>query len=389
VAKNRRRGRSQGSLFYDKHAGRWAAVVTTYDPDTGKRHRVKQTDPGKDRAAGLLEAMLKERRETGTVAAKDYTVGHAIADLLKYQPASWKSPRTREVNQLHAARLTAALGKVPLARLTSGQIERHLLAEVTRARHPLSASTVRDELGLLRAAIRRAQRDELVTRNVAALARVPAGASRRVSKAMTVDQVSQLLSSDLSAFWRAWLTIALMLGLRPGEIDALAWEDIGDDGVLKVRHSLHARNGELVRGPLKTESSKRSLAMPQAVTEALAAWRAEQLTQQLAAGPAWQGSGLVFTDGYGHAMNRQKIHHGFRAAVRAAGIEGSWQPRELRHTFVSVMSAAGTDIEVVSDLVGHSNSHITRTVYAHAIADKISAAAQVMDSIYGAGAGTA
>jgi hypothetical protein len=34
------------------------------------------------------------------------------------------------------------------------------------------------------------------------------------------------------------------------------------------------------------------------------------------------------------------------------------------------------------DLVGHRNSHITRTVYAHSIADKIGAAATVMDQIF-------
>jgi hypothetical protein len=47
------------------------------------------------------------------------------------------------------------------------------------------------------------------------------------------------------------------------------------------------------------------------------------------------------------------------------------------------MSHSGVDIEVISDAVGHINSGITRAVYAHAIADKISDAAQVMDRIYG------
>jgi integrase len=204
---------------------------------------------------------------------------------------------------------------------------------------------------------------------------------------MTIEQVEQLLASDLTPWWQAWLTIALMMGLRPGELGALAWEDIGDDGVLRVRHSLHETPDGLVPGALKTESSRRSLAMPAAVTGALHAWRAEQLTQQLAAGPAWQGTGLVFTNGFGKPVIRQRVNREFHAACQAAGI-GTWQPRELRHTFVSVMSAAGTDIELISDAVGHINSHITRTVYAHAIADKISAAATVMDRIYGAKAET-
>jgi hypothetical protein len=54
---------------------------------------------------------------------------------------------------------------------------------------------------------------------------------------MTVAQARQLLDSDLTPFWRAWLTVTLM-GLRPGETGAPSWEDVGD-GVLHVRHSLH------------------------------------------------------------------------------------------------------------------------------------------------------
>jgi integrase len=55
---------------------------------------------------------------------------------------------------------------------------------------------------------------------------------------MTVAQARQLLDSDLTPFWRAWLTVTLMTGLRPGETGALSWEDVWD-GVLHVRHSLH------------------------------------------------------------------------------------------------------------------------------------------------------
>jgi integrase len=45
-----------------------------------------------------------------------------------------------------------------------------------------------------------------------------------------VEQVNQLLDSDLPPLWRAWVTTAVMLGLRPGELAGLAWADVGDDG---------------------------------------------------------------------------------------------------------------------------------------------------------------
>ena len=96
-------------------------------------------------------------------------------------------------------------------------------------------------------------------------------------------------------------------------------------------------------------------------------------------------------DGFGRPLSRQKIHGtGFRKLCKAAGItrpDGTpFQPRERPHTFASLLSDAGVDIEVISDSLGHVNSHVTRTVYAHQIRDEISAAAQVMDTVLGTGA---
>jgi integrase len=385
--KARRARRGTGSVYYAKSARRWEAVITVTDPGTGQRKRVKQTARTREDAERLLAGMAAEQRDTGTVGPKDYTVAHAVADMLRYPPATWKSPTTVEVNTRHAQRLTAALGTVTLARLTPGQIERHLLAEVTRKRRPLSESTVRDELFFLRSAIKRAQRDGLAARNAAALAKVPAGAARRQSESMTVEQVSQLLASDLSPFWRAWVTTAVMLGLRPGEVAGLAWEDVGDDGVLRVRHALHDGPAGLVRGELKTEQSKRSLVMPAAVTGALTAWRAEQMTQQLAC-PDWRGTGLVFTTGWGEPYSRQRANYEWKKACRAAGLGDRWQIRELRHTFVSVMSHSGVDIEQIADLAGHVNSHVTKVVYRHLLAGKLGTAATVMDQVFQREAGT-
>jgi integrase len=106
---------------------------------------------------------------------------------------------------------------------------------------------------------------------------------------------------------------------------------------------------------------------------ALAALRREQAAGRLRLGAGYTGSGLVFAGPAGE----------FRALCGAAGI-GMWQLRELRHTFVSQMSAAGVDVEVIADHVGHINSNITRAVYRHQLGDEIGEAAAVFDSLYGA-----
>ncbi|MQA85393.1 MAG: tyrosine-type recombinase/integrase [Streptosporangiales bacterium] len=67
---------------------------------------------------------------------------------------------------------------------------------------------------------------------------------------------------------------------------------------------------------------------------------------------------------------------------RAAGIGEDWVPRELRHTFVSLLSDHGVAIETIADLVGHSGTTVTETVYRHQLKPVITAGAEVMDKIF-------
>lgn len=71
-----------------------------------------------------------------------------------------------------------------------------------------------------------------------------------------------------------------------------------------------------------------------------------------------------------------------------AGIGQNWTPREQRHTFVSVVSDSGVDNEKIADAVGHINSTVTKTTYRHQIADKVTAAATVMDTVFGEASGS-
>ena len=60
-----------------------------------------------------------------------------------------------------------------------------------------------------------------------------------------------------------------------------------------------------------------------------------------------------------------------------------WTPRELRHSFVSLLSDAGVLIEEISRLVAHSGTSVTELVYRHQIRPVIRTGATVMDSLFG------
>jgi integrase len=69
--------------------------------------------------------------------------------------------------------------------------------------------------------------------------------------------------------------------------------------------------------------------------------------------------------------------------TRAAGLDSArWTPREMRHTFVSVLSDDGMPIEQISQLAGHSETTTTETVYRHQIRPVVLHGAEAMDRIF-------
>jgi integrase len=207
---------------------------------------------------------------------------------------------------------------------------------------------------------------------------------------MTVftSQAKQLLASDLDVWSRAFFTTALWCGLRPGELTGLRWDDVDfDAGVIRVRRSLkQGEDGVLSPGSLKTESSRRTLSLPDAVRSALVALRKEQAAGRLRLGPHYQDEhGLVFCDEAGRPMSRQRLNARFKDATEAARLGRDWQPRETRHSFLSIASDSGASIEDIADAAGHASANVTRAVYRHVISDTVTRAPAAMDRALAAG----
>ena len=64
------------------------------------------------------------------------------------------------------------------------------------------------------------------------------------------------------------------------------------------------------------------------------------------------------------------------------GLGTDWVPREMRHTFVSLLSSNGMAVEDIADLVGHRGTATTETVYRKAIVPELRRGAEVMDRLF-------
>jgi len=84
-------------------------------------------------------------------------------------------------------------------------------------------------------------------------------------------------------------------------------------------------------------------------------------------------------------MDPANVRRDLRRALKLVpGLEPKdWTPRELRHSFVSLLSDAGVPVEMISQLVGHRGTSVTEIVYRHQIRPVIQTGATVMDELFG------
>ena len=239
--------------------------------------------------------------------------------------------------------------------------------------------------GLTRA-IRHAEANDKVRRNVAMLVDTPAGQEGRPSKSLTFGQAVALVEAARSHGLYAYVVLSLLVGVRTEEARALRWDHVdldgGPDADPPVPPHVDVWRSVRVHGDTKTRKSRRSLGLPKMAVEALGEQLQRQAAARQRAGDLWQDNGLVFTTALGTQLDAADVRRSLRAICRRAGLAEEWTPRELRHTFVSLLSDNGMAIEEISRLVGHSSSTVTEMVYRHQIRPVITIGAEAMDKIF-------
>ena len=133
-----------------------------------------------------------------------------------------------------------------------------------------------------------------------------------------------------------------------------------------------------------TTRARRVLKLAQMAVGALREWQVDQAAEREAAGLHWQDTGRVFTTATGAPLGARHIRKMFQDVCERAGLGRDWAPRDLRHTFVSLLSDDGMAIEKIARLAGHASSHVTETVYRQELRPVLQEGAEVMDRLFGA-----
>jgi integrase len=378
----KRRGRGEDSISFehrgapcrdpDRHngcPGIWRGVISLgYSPDGARRIRRKVAGKTKTAVKDKLKALHADidKGITPKAGHSAYTVRQAAEDWLADGLAG-RSAKTVKKNQNVLEPILNVIGNRKLRQLSAADVRQAL---ATMAAGYSSAVVSMGHLALKRA-IRHAEANDLAGRNVAALVDTPKGRQGRPSRSLTLQQAIAVITTASTlpvmelhpglkdvrrpaSLMHAYVVLSLGLGIRTEEARALGWQHVDLDGDPGASPPVppHVAVWRSVRahGETKTERSRRTLAVPQMVVAALRQWRDSQAEERRAAADDWQDTGLVFTTRLGAALDAANVRKMFKRVCTQAGIGDSWTPRELRTSFVSLMSQHGVGIEEIARL---------------------------------------
>lgn len=364
-----RRAIGEGTV-YQRPDGKWIGEATI-GWDGGKRRRRRVVTETQREARARLRRIQDAIRDSAPIAADRLTVAQWLNEWLEKEARPRVRPRTFDgYRTIVVHHLAPYFAKVKLRDLEPRHVRDYLATKATQGsrKELLSAQTLHHHHAVLRRALQVAESYGYVQRNVAKLASPPTIHRPEVAP-LTPEQSTKFLAAIAGMRDEHLYHVAMATGLRQSELLGLRWEDVDFEGAtLSVRTTLQRYGGAYHLDPPKTSRSARTLALPAPIAAALRAQRRRQRVERVAAGPTWQGGrwGLVFTTGHGTPMSGSDLTKRFQAALSRAAL-----PRvrfhDLRHGAATYLLAAGVDLRVVMEIMGHSTITTTANTYAHVL----------------------
>jgi integrase len=396
----RRRANGEGSIYHRSSDNRWVGSAYVYTT-TGQRRRKTVYGDSFDEVRTKLDKVKGDAANGVLIPDKQITVAEYLDYWLREVVVHKRATTARGYESAVRLHIVPVLGKKRLDKLTGADV-RHLIAVCRQkclccanrydehrkkerqccsvgkcCKRTPSSRQIQYVHAVLRNALSNAERDEIITRNVAKLVQIPAP-RYKIGKGLPVHDVKLLLAEAQHTRLYALYVLAATLGFRRGELLGLRWSDIDLDlGTITPAKTVQRVRGRLLIDDTKTEDSDNTIPLPKITRRVLIEHRERQIIERTEAGELWIEHNLVFPTRVGTPMEPRNLNRHFDGIRTRAGYP-QVRLHDFRHTVVSLLLQLRTPPHVVQRIARHADLDVTLGIYAHTDLD---AMREALDSI--------
>jgi integrase len=342
-----RRGKGEGTIR-KRADGLWEARIDLGVVD-GKRRQKSIYGKTRREVQQKLADLKRQAAQGVNLAVPKQTVAQFLDHWLAYTVQPNLAAKTYQSYEgMVRIHLTPIIGHLVLTDLAPQHIDG--LIQQLRT-HDLAKRTVQYAVAVLSRALNRAVKYGVIARNPVDAIDMP-GIDKRPPTILDEAQAAQFLATLAGHRLEALYRVALSLGLRKGELIALAWRDVNlEKGTLTVQRS-------------KTKAGMRTLTLPDMLVEVLRDHWAFQQQERLVQGTAWKEHGLVFPSDVGTPLLEGNLHRHFKQTLKKAGLPDI-RFHDMRHSCASFLAAQEVHPAVAQKILGHTRISTTLEIYTH------------------------
>lgn len=354
--------------IYRRKSGRYAVVVSRVEGSTDRRSL--GTFATRKEAERAQRDALSARDRGIDLAPSTVSLAETMERFLRDRKDHCEAKTLQEYERIASSYIVPHLGTRLLVKLRPAHIaewQQMLMECGGKDGRRISAKTTFHARSLLSAALRWACKMQLLAANPCFAVDAPK-VRRSDAKALTRDEIARLLRTSRASRWGPFVTLALTLGARRGELLALRWENIDTNArTATIAASLSQTKAGIMLKGTKTDRT-RTIPLSRLALEALQRQRAMQAADKLRAGGFYNEQGWVFADERGSWISPMAATDAYARLAMKANLS-STRLHDTRHTAATTLLLSGVDARTTAGILGHAATTTTLNMYAHVMAD--------------------
>lgn len=350
----------------------WVVEVEIGKKPNGDRIRKRRRFNSRSEALAGQKELLEMAERGASAGTARQSLDSYTHHWLRFIKAWTIKPKTlSDYEHRYRKHISPTLGSKSLDSITRSDVFKLRTAMLTSG---YSTPTVNGALQVLKAVLRDAEDDRIIkqspARDLKKLSKPP-GEKTQVQAPYTPEEATELFAACKADQIGTSVALAMILGLRRGEILGLKWKDVDlDAGTMSISRVLQevteyddegTGRTSLLEGLTKTSSSTRTVKLSEPILRLLRYRKLDFVIGKSSWDDHW-----VVGDLEGRPLTPKVLDKGYKKLVADAGLRPI-RFHDLRHTSAHLGLIAGARLESVSQSLGHSRIDTTKRIYARSV----------------------